>query len=506
MKKFRKALSILLCLMMLMSTCSVILASAAEYDHLPQIYVQGIGSRKVYDKTDPDHTSLFYPVDSEGLVENLKKFPEYAKEAIKNLDPDLMYNCAYNWIWDTMGKAALDTDGMTSKDKNVVIDPCDLDVDEAQGKYWFNYDSRLDPVDLAKQLHDYIELVKEHSGSDKFELVGSSYGTSVIMAFINEYPEEMAQFDSVLLCVPSYAGVDFVGELFSGQLTVDPQTLEDFVDVMVGNDDINLILDILGKSGALSAITEAALEPVLYAALMDAVRDLARDLFGTFPSMWSFVQDEYFYAALENIYGENYNDPDHEYAKLIEKITYYHENVMVRPHELFDLAEKKGATMNIISKYGRPSLPLSEHGNFMSDGLVDLEDATMGATCSMYRETLPANYTQAKHTDYNMISLDRCVDASTGIRPFNTWYIKGLEHGEKIDSYFNMINYIVYNNVDVTTENSPYPQFLERVGDDIVPLGEGEEKKATTMIEDLIRLLKRIIELLFGKLTEIFKK
>ena len=437
---------------------------------------------------------------------NLKKFPEYAKEAVKNLDPDLMYNCAYNWIWDTMGKAALDTDGMTSKDKNVIIDPCGLDVDEAQGKYWFNFDSRLDPVDLAHQLHDYIELVKDHSGSDKFELVGSSYGAAVIMAFINEYPEEMSQFDTTLLCVPSYGGVDFVGELFSGQLTIDPETLDDFVGLMLGNEDVDLILDILYKSGALSAITDAALEPILYAALMDAVRDLTRDLFGTFPSMWSFVQDEYFYDALENVYGENYNDPDHEYAVLIDKITYYHKNVMVRPQELFDIAEQNGTTMNIISKYGRPSLPLSEHGNFMSDGLVDLEDATLGATCSAYREKLPADYVQAKHTDYNMISPDRCVDASTGIRPFNTWYIKGLEHGEKPDCYFDMISSIIYNNLKATDENSPYPQFVEYTGDSIIALGESEQKKPTTMIQDLVKLLKRVIELLFGKVMDFFKK
>ena len=245
---------------------------------------------------------------------------------------------------------------------------------------------------------------------------------------------------------------------------------------------------------------------MLQVAPIDAVRDLARDLFGTFPSMWSFVQDEYFYKALENIYGENYDDPDHEYAALIEKITYYHEEVMVKANELFDIAEENGAKMNIFAKYGRPSLPLSEHGNFMSDGLVDLEDASIGATCSMYREKLPADYVQAKHTDYDMLSADRCVDASTGIRPFNTWYIKGLEHSEKPDSYFAMINYVLYNNVDVTTEGSPYPQFLEKNGDEILPLGESEEKKSTSVIYDLIKLLLRSIELIIEKLAGFFKK
>ncbi len=503
MKIVKKCMALFLAVLMLSGCLSTGFAVFAE-EKLPQIYVNGIGSRKVYDKTDPDQISLFYPVDSEGMLENLKKFPEYAKQAVEELNPDLLYSCVYSWMWDTMGKAALGKDGMTSADENVIIDPCGLDY-AGNGKYYFNYDSRLDPVDLAKQLDEYIGLVQGHSGKQRIELVGSSYGTSVIMAYLNEYPEKLNIIDSVVLCVPCFEGVEFVGEIFSGQLTVDAQTLDDFVQVMLGNEDVDLVLDILYKCGALDIITDIVLEPVLYAALMRAVRDLARDLFGTFPSMWSFVEDEFFRDALVNLYGENYEDENHEYAALIKKITYYHDNVMVRGDEIFDNARENGIKMNIIAKYGRPSLPLSKYGNFMSDGLVSVENSSMGATCAPYRETLPENYVQSAYGEYNMISADRCIDASTGIAPLNTWYIRGLEHAEKPQVYYQLIDAVIYNDLDVNTD-AKYPQFMEYDGENLIPLRAIEKEKETTVLEDLIRLLLRVIDIFMEKLRALTGK
>jgi hypothetical protein len=74
--------------------------------------------------------------------------------------------------------------------------------------------------------------------------------------------------------------------------------LSGFVDDTLGNDDLSLILSILNKTGALDKILEYLLEPVVQVALMRAVKDIIHDIFGTFPSMWSFVQDEFFTAAL----------------------------------------------------------------------------------------------------------------------------------------------------------------------------------------------------------------
>ncbi|MBR5437307.1 MAG: alpha/beta hydrolase, partial [Clostridia bacterium] len=340
----KKLLCLILSLVMLLS-CSAIAFAAETEDHLPQIYVNGIGSRAIYEVGDESKTSLFYPVNSEALMANLGRFPEYAEAAIKKNNPEILAEAVYSIMMDSMGKVAMNPDGVTSV-HNVTIDPCPLDY-RGDGKYSFNYDSRLDPVDLAAQLYEYVGWVKEHSGQERYELVGSSYGSAIIAAYMCEYGEkEMDNIDSVLLCVPSLPGIDFVGEVFSGSFNFDADVVVDFVKYMVGNEDLDLVLSILNKSGALEKILEYFLEPVVQVGLMSAVDRLVHDLFGTLPAMWTFVQDEYFYAALERAYGKDYASKDHSHAKLIEKITYYHENVMVAAPEIFLDAQEKGVHMN----------------------------------------------------------------------------------------------------------------------------------------------------------------
>ncbi len=495
----KKVLCLILAVMMILPCAGFALAAETQ-EHLPQIYVNGIGSRKVYEVGDPDKNSLFYPINGEAMLENLGNFGKYAEEAIAKNEPDILYNCIYSWMWDTMGKAALDTDGITNK-FDVTIDPCPLDY-EGDGKYVFNYDSRLDPVDLAKQLYEYVGWVKEHSGSDRYELVSSSYGTAIVAAYLHEYEEEWDNIDSSLLCVPSLPGVDFVGEVFSGTFNFDPDVVVDFVKYMVGNEDIDLVLSVLNKSGALEKILEYGLEPVAQVALLKAVNAIVHDIFGTFPSMWTFVQDEYFYAALERVYGEDYASPEHSHAKLIEKITYYHEEVMVAAPEILLAAQEAGIHMNIIAKYGYPAMPFSNSGNVISDSLVDLEDASYGATCSMRYETLPEGYKQKLYPEYNMLSADGCVDASTCLLPFNTWIIKDLKHEEKPREYWEMLDVIVYDNIDVNSSEK-YPQFMQKSPTDpekLEPLTASEEEPVSTLIQDFIRLLTRLITIITEKL------
>ena len=489
---------------MLVFSCVGTAFAASAENHLPQIYVNGIGSRAIYEVNDPDKTSLFYPVDTEGLMEGLSNITAYAESAVKNNNPDILTDVIYSIMWDTMGKAALMPDGETNM-FDVTTDPCPVEY-AGDGKYVFSYDSRLDPVYLAGKLYEFVQEVKVLSGSDRYELVSSSHGATIAAAYMNEYRDEWDNIDSVLFCVPSLPGIDFVGELFSGSFNFDPDVLTGFVDDMLGNEDLNLVLSVLNKTGALEKLLEYGLEPVAQVALMRAVKKIIHDIFGTFPSMWTYVQDEYFYKALEWLYGEDYASPDHSHAGLIKKITYYHEEIMVKAPEMMLEAQEKGIHVGIIAKYGFAAKPLSSSGNVLSDNLMDLEDVTYGATCSMRDETLPEDYTQKLYTDYNMISADRCVDASTSLLPFNTWIIKGFYHEENNSAYWQMVNDIVYNNLDINSD-ARYPQFMQKSATDaasLVPFTAAEEEKETTLVQDFIRLLTRLIEIITEKLKEFF--
>ena len=106
-----------------------------------------------------------------------------------------------------------------------------------------------------------------------------------------------------------------------------------------------------------------------------------------------------------------------------------------------------------------------------------------------------------------MLSPDGCIDASTGALPFNTWYIKNLEHQNRTDGYIKLMNAVAYGNLDINSDAS-YPQFLVlgEDGQSVIPQTKTEPEKKMTFVEECIALVKRLIEIIIDKLTGIFKK
>ncbi len=500
MKMLKKSISLILCIITIFSCFALSASAQSSSERLPQVYVAGFESRRIYLKDDPNKTMLF-PVNFDLLMENLKRFEEYTTEAVENKEYKLVYNYLYSAFYDTLGLYALKGDGMTGVNENVVCEAPGFS-DEGRGFYYFTYDSRLSPIDIAAQLNDFIKRVQEHSGSEKVELVGASYGGTVVATYLNEYPEMHKYLDSVLLSVPSFGGFSAIGELFSGDFYVDHDTLTQYAYVGMNNEDIGLLLSVLNKSGLLKLILEWMLLPAFKVVAMDAARDVFHDTIATNPSIWTFVPDEYFESAMKNMYGRNYADPDQEYAGVISKAIYFNENIQKRLDEIYLEAQADGIKMNIICKYGRPPMPLSEKGSFMSDGSVDIRDVTMGATTSEYGKTLPFYYRQKKFREYNFMSPDRCIDASTGVDPMHTWYIRGVDHRDQSLGYNKLIEYIIYEDPDVFS-GSEFPQFTYALPDgNIAPITGKQKVERTTLIRDCINLTKRVVEIVSDMVKE----
>ncbi|MBQ8028529.1 MAG: alpha/beta fold hydrolase [Clostridia bacterium] len=496
MKNLKKALALFLCLLTLFSCFTAAVAAEEEkesYDHLPQVYVGGLGCGSIYYKDDPEKNSLFYPIDFSRVLGNLINSGDYIKQSLKKEDPQLLYDCVYSWLWDSFGMLALEGDGFTMSDE-VAVDELTLKYN-GNGEYAFDYDSRLDPVYVAGMLDEYIGWVLEDSGKEKIELVGSSYGTTVVMAYLNEYENCEEYIDSVVLCVPSVGGINFFGEIFSGELNIDPKALYNFLEDKLGMDVTGAYLEMLDKCGLLEVIIECFAIPALRASIYDALMQIIKDVIATLPAAWTCVQEDRFVSSLVNIFGEDYASPDHEYAGLIKQVIYYHNTVMVPRYDILKEAEESSIKMNIICKYGNAPVPASEDGNFAGDGIVELPVSSFGATTGMHNEKLPEGYTQALFPEYNMISTDGCVDASTGALPFNTWYIKGLAHGGKNEDYFKLINAVAYEDLDVFSSES-HPQFLEVSKTDkerLVPMYKMFHFRETFIFEDFFRVIIRFL-------------
>ena len=127
----------------------------------------------------------------------------------------------------------------------------------------------------------------------------------------------------------------------------------------------------------------------------------------------------------------------------------------------------------------------------MDDGLVTVPVSSFGATCTTYGAQLPADYKQQKYTDYNFMSPEWDIDASTGAFPFTTWYIKGLGHAKKNEDYKKFVDEIVYKDLTVFTDPNR-PQFLT--------VAESDPE----MLEPLVVAEKE--ESLYEKIFEAFRK
>ena len=492
MKVLKSALSLCLAIVMIFTCFSTALAvNNEEYDHLPQVFVTGIGSAKIYYEDDPDKTSLFWPVDSDRLIKNLGNIGKYMGKAVKNKDATVLRTVVYNYLMDSFGMLAFKPDG-TSMD-GVAVEPTVL-CEEEPGKFTFYYDSRQAPTTIGPQLHDYIMLVMEETGSDKIELVGSSYGANAVTAYIYQYPQDYKYIDSLLLCVPSIGGMNFFGELLSGDFTISPIGFCDFIDQL---SDMELIPDffyLMEEAGVLEMFLDAIVVPALRKSIYAAVIDFVRDAIATVPALWVCVNDQYFESAMINIYGENYKDPNHTYAKLISEMTHFHKDIANNAAEIYLEAERQSdLELSIITKFDRAAIPLTSGPNTMDDGLVTVPVASFGATCTTYGAQLPADYKQAKYPEYNFMSPEWDIDASTGAKPFTTWYIKGLGHAKKNADYKKFVDEIVYKDLTVFSDPNR-PQYLTVSDEDaemLVPLTAPEKKE--TLYNWLWNIIRKIV-------------
>ncbi len=513
---FKKATAIFLTCLMLLSVVPVALAAGAEQEEIyPELTVKGFGasSVKIYYEDDPEQKSLFYPFDTERLKSNLENIDEYIFDAVKNEEPNILRSVIYDYCADTFGMLAFNPDG--SNMEGVVNEEPGLRK-KRDGIYEFYYDCRESPVVSAHQLQTAIDQLFAETGAEKIELVGSSFGANIVTSYMYEYPENLHKIDTVLLCAPSVGGMEFLGQLLSGNFDVSAKGLCDFIDNLSQQEALGEFFYILEETGVLDVLLKALAVPVLKEAVYEGVVDVARDLLATLPTLCVCIPDEYFVSAMEFLYGENYKDPDHTYAYTIAKMEYYHYNVANNATQIYLDAEKNnsGLNMAIVCKFGVPAIPLTSGETAMDDGLVTTTVSSYGATCANYGEKLPEDYVQQKYTDYNFMCPEWNIDASTCAFPFRTWFIKGLGHSKKISDYNDFIREITMYDTDVFTDPNR-PQFLKVRDDDpqmLEPIVAAQEEEQSVLeklfgfFRKLLAIPKMIIErLLEGKDISIIK-
>ncbi len=221
-------------------------------------------------------------------------------------------------------------------------------------------------------------------------------------------------------------------------------------------------------------------------------------------------------AALNLLFGEDGSELRVKYAGLIAKIQEYRNKVSKNLTGFYDSLGEKGIHVGFIAKYGFLNAPITAEDDILSDSLVSLTHATMGATSALIGETLSDEYVEKRFSEGKgkYISLDKQVDLSTAYSPDTTWIVKKAHHNvfepyrpvltaffngtnETVDSInvgsqFMVYDFGTYTVTAMTEENCEDYDFITR------PV---EKPTTETRLVSFMRFLTMIINLI----TKLFK-
>ena len=460
----KKVLSILLSLILVTLTTVPAFAANDECNcgEPPIIYVAALGSGTLtLDAGTKNERVLFRP-DTGYIIGELTPVVGAAADLINTGDYDAFGDVLIECVNKIFGDLALDQDGNSSPRVTCEeFHPTDEVPHSLDHNYYFGYDFRLDPIENAKGLYQYIQEVKALTKHDTVQLRASSMGGVTTMSYIKLYGTKDIE-TIIFQCCP-LLGTAVAGELYTGRVELNagaieryaaqamPELENDFLGGMV-----YMLLEMLTVAGLLDELIEIGDDLVLN--LKDRVFNEALiPMFATMPGIWSFVPHEYYEEAKTFMQLDPVKN-----AKLIERIDFYHYEVQQSAEKLINESKANGTTFYNVVGYNMQRTPLVSAYLNDSDGTVDTKYASLGATCADITGYLPEDYKQQRFTDKDYISPDFRIDASTAIMPESTWFIKDMMHSSTHDGHGEMYKWMFESEDQLTVfSNRNYPQFMQ---------------------------------------------
>lgn len=504
----KKILSAFLCVVLTFFCVSPALAT--EPEEYPTIYIVGAHTNPIYNADGEE----VYPLKADVLgtikqtlwpcLEELAKgmitgdYSSYAQEFNDSWAPifeDLTLDCNGEVTNGSYPQNTTKTDHLDGKTSDYGVWDC---------RFW--YDWRKSPIDTAKELKAHIDTVLELTGKDKVQLIGRCYGANVIATYLELYKDHAKTYISdISYYSSSVMGIDFMSALFSGEIKIENDSFDAFLDYYVNEEGL------VGDENCADFVT--ALVEVLYQAkllgltgdaLMSFINNFKNDLFplilrntfGGWLSYWAMVTPELYEQARDFVF--NTEEVRAEYAGFIAKADEYYYTVQVNVTDTMLEMKEAGINFNIFVKYNFPEFPLYEGATTQGDGDTSVYRQSFGATAADYDEVLSEDYI-ASVSDENQkyISPDKKIDASTCLFPETTWFVKDLHHNYFFPLQEPSVEIMRY---DMTVDNEKYPQYMVNVNNEsLAPLEGTDEdfnKEDPGFFDAIISFFKNIINVI----------
>lgn len=321
--------------------------------------------------------------------------------------------------------------------------------------FYFGYDSIGDIETNTKNLHDYIHnVVLPKTGAKKVNLCPISLGGTLAVSYLGTYKEDYSLIKKIVYVVPAIDGSDIVGDLLTGNLSIedDEALYFDLVKTLMGDTYGAYLVNIL-----LRFLPKDVLKAALYALADGVVEALARNT----TQLWALCPLGYYEEARAKWLS------DSEHQLIAQKV-----DTFMKAREDFNKNMKElvasGAQVYDIVCYDLPIFPLCKNYKLEnSDGIINCDSTSMGATFADLGTTLGEGYkavgTYCSNPSHNHLSPDGMVDPTTGLLPCTTWYFKGQSHEalQYNDVCLSLATELMIddNMTDVYSNPETYPQY-----------------------------------------------
>lgn len=340
--------------------------------------------------------------------------------------------------------------------------------------YQLDYDWRADPIKSAEKLYNYTNRLLKNQNYGKINIVGRCIGGNVMLAYLANY--DLSNVSSAAFYCAGLEGFEIIGKIFTGDITFDQDALSRFADDYLSDGEyrsdelFQMVTDLISVLNAMDAagVLVKTFDRIYDKVYSNVIPRLLRKSFGTMPSFWALVGDEYYEDAKKFIFGD---EAETTYASLIEKTDNYHYNYLMKYKDIIQKAMDSGVKVYNVVKYGLQIFPIADDNNMQSDTILETHSASAGADCCSVNTRFTDAYVAAANPRY--LSPDYQIDASACLLPEHTWFIKDNTHIYMPGCIDRMIAYILDSESYLSAPDcEKYPQFLlfDKNADEVVPL------------------------------------
>lgn len=355
--------------------------------------------------------------------------------------------------------------------------------------YLFTFNLVGNPMESAKALDEYIEMVKAQTGKDKVTLLNVSLGGTIFTAYVDEYGYE--DIHQVVNVVAALDGTDIIADMMMRSFNLtDEYFYNDFV-AMIADENMGDITYGYLINVALRIFPKEVLQ-TLISRVMDA---LLETVMINSPQLWALVPS----ARYDEVCEKYLSDGSKPVLK--EKLDRYHQAQLNLRENVLKAAQAGVRIDNICGSdlcYGEDEYTffniVKSAQTVNGDGIIPLYSAGMGATGANIGTTL---------TSYNekYTNEAKTVDISTSYLPDNTWVFEKQHHEVGNNSVvLNLAKEIIVRPETLptnSTEGNAFPMFNGSQYDKTIRrwrIPEAEEIDLSLLSEEDAQKLRKAID------------